>query len=178
MPSTGREQQRGGVLLELVLILPMLIFIAVLGVEFARQLRYTKIAMGLSKEAANLAYRECADIKTMVTTPCLQMVEAKMSRFADNIVPGATIRVAVSINDGVNTYERILPAAGPGCTAAGGLTALANVHQVAVCGRSRVPYNPLIRFLNRLLHFSFTAGRCNPGSATDERICFEDETVI
>jgi hypothetical protein len=174
------SREKGAVVFEMILIIPFIIFICALSIEFTRALRYMKIAMSLSKEAANIAYRECADVKTLVTTPCLPLVQAKMTRFAQlNILPGSTTYVAISvaINYNGSQYQASAPSVWPANSAGSQCGPIASkaaallasggaAHEVVVCAHSYVPYHTIIPFLHRLLGFNF---------AVDH---FSDDTII
>lgn len=54
------QAQTGVAILELALILPVLVFCVFAGLEFARALQKMEIAAALSREAASIAYRNCA----------------------------------------------------------------------------------------------------------------------
>ena len=93
-----KARQRGSVLLELVLLVPMMIIVAVCGVEFTRCLRYMKVAQGLSKEVANGVFRECASLRTLRMSSCIHDAQILMTDIAQRIAPGSHTHVTVYVS--------------------------------------------------------------------------------
>ena len=92
-----RRTYRGTVLLELLLLIPIMVIVAVCGVEFTRCMRYLKIAQALSKEAANTAFRECGSLRSLQMSNCLEMVESQMTPIA-KLMSGGPASVATNVS--------------------------------------------------------------------------------
>ena len=170
----GVKAQRGAVFVEALLVIPLLLLIVGATIEFSRALRLKKIVASLSKETANLVFRECADLKTLVTTPCLPMAQHNMQNFANQIVSGSVIAVRVEAPDiNGNSFDVTEPngtkkrdGSTPVCSTHGSGAAFSASREVTVCGYARIPYQPIVPFLKYLLGNVLNVSG------------FEDETVI
>ena len=62
MRENNSFRQRGHALIELIIVAPVLLSIAALGIEVSRFLRLNQVASILSQESANNTFRRCSDI--------------------------------------------------------------------------------------------------------------------
>lgn len=77
----AKYKRQGGVLLELVIIIPFILFLSFTGFELIRSLKYLNLAATLSREIANIAYRECDPNNTNMQT-CLDTYRQNLETYA------------------------------------------------------------------------------------------------
>ena len=98
--------ERGSVLIELVLIIPFTILVALLSLEVSRYLQLIQVATSISKEAASLAYRDCAGDPQPKLRHCLNLVRAHISGWSGGSFPDREIIVSVYEFDPIATQMR------------------------------------------------------------------------
>jgi Flp pilus assembly protein TadG len=77
-----RPAERGIALVEFALILPLLLALTLGVMELIHSTNVAKVASQLSREAANLALRQCTESASVVT--CLQSQQTLIQNFARN----------------------------------------------------------------------------------------------
>lgn len=86
----GREDERGGVLLEFGMVLPFLLLFLVGSIEFSRVLRAKEMMAAVGREATNQAFRQCgADTAPRACNAAISTADACLVR-----VHGAMIGLA------------------------------------------------------------------------------------
>ncbi len=110
----GDTRERGVALVELTFVLPLLVFLVLGALEFARLSRTIQLSTALGREAASWSYRTCADFdepegweaSAARTTECLQRITAGASAvpgmlslrmLADELEHGGDFTIIVSI---------------------------------------------------------------------------------
>jgi hypothetical protein len=78
-PIKSKSCERGIALVEFAIIVPVLFAIIFGGIELARALRVQKMVSTMSREVANIAFREC--------TPALEPVQACLENVVERVVP-------------------------------------------------------------------------------------------
>lgn len=164
----NRGSCSGHILLEATLIIPIIITIAFAGIEFTRSMRHAKIAMSLSREAANLVFRECSDRFSLNNTQCLRSKQLELDGFAESLVPGAEVIVTVYITQETKPGTSIalpeLRARQPQQPSANSNpqfvtrlnappTFLSDEHTVVIA-EAYVPYSPLISGISGFFRFN------------------------
>lgn len=107
------SQERAAALIEFMLVLPIMIIVIFLGIEFSRALYHMQLAASLSHQAANLAYRDCvgdpagnprtADQISEITGTenrkqierCLEARRQIVQGVANRMAPGSVITVSL-----------------------------------------------------------------------------------
>ena len=86
------KSQHGSVLFELTLVLPLIVFIAIASIDIAQALRASKAAAVLSRELANIAFRECSvDVDECQMTFSADGIFIDLKRAAEMVKEGAKI---------------------------------------------------------------------------------------
>ncbi len=112
-PAKNKDLSLGHVLVELLIVAPVLLMIPAGVLEYTRFLRYDQLAVSFSQEAANQAYRQCADwnavtqgettvafdevTSTRLTEECLDRVIQDVQPRMDQRIPGGRSRVILSV---------------------------------------------------------------------------------
>jgi len=156
--SRNKKSENGAALIESVFIIVFIILFAASVVEFVQAFRTLKFATNISREAANLAFRECSDPDYAARQGCLSTVQNQIQSFAERVV-GDT-KVIISLidvsggcqDDSVSTVgaEDDFPSAYLGDAACGALIGMDGDlvdHQVVVFAEVYVPYTPVIPFI-------------------------------
>lgn len=172
--SKMMKKQRGVAFIELLIIIPLILFLALVIVEYTRALRASKLAVTLSREAVNYLYRECADLAQIpaASSPtCLNQIRTDLQNFAHALVDGTQIEVAIYLNEpGTSTVTSFIepPSFVPQLTPTQ-INALATNHSVLAVSRSFVPYQPMIRFIPAYF-FNFQISANAQGGFSDETV--------
>lgn len=152
MTRKGRTAQRGSVLLELALALPVIILLSFLSIETARSLRYVQVAATLSREVASLAYRDCIGDQDQKLVFCLRRVRDEVLGYANNLVDDSELIVSMYTYDGTTaeratSYEAGVSSqynlSGTTITGLNDVNFLTN-QRIVVIGEVTVPYEPLV----------------------------------
>ena len=80
-----QTRDRGSIMIECILVFPLILLIAICSVEFTRCLRAIKIAQSLSREMASAVFRECASVRDLRNTTCLQDIQTQFNNMAVTI---------------------------------------------------------------------------------------------
>ncbi|HQH27547.1 MAG TPA: hypothetical protein PLP17_09150 [Oligoflexia bacterium] len=118
-------------MIELAIVMPLLIFLALVGYDIARALNTYQVALSLSKQIASAAYRECvvniADFQSShaalsgklndLFSPqeCLTVVRASLNPSVVNVSAAATYSISmVTYDAGTGGASLFLPSSGNG----------------------------------------------------------------
>jgi len=163
-----RIDEKGAVLIEFAIVWPIMFLIVFSGIEYSRSFRNMQMAASLSREAASVAYRDCAsDIPgDEHLSPCLIRVRNNIERLAENLNEGSKIVISVygidsgsmerlgispSIGNGLGTdldnlyfdYSRFSPTAS-GINGNIDVDANFDGHRRIVIAEAWVPFQPLL----------------------------------
>lgn len=176
-------------MIELVLLVPFMVIIAVCGVEFTRCLRHRKMAQALSKEIANTVFRECASLRTLQMSSCIQDARGLVQEMAVRIAPGSHVAVTAYVHSVMpgaaipglgtvfeahapdplhraglpnNCRRGILCANMPGALVNPSSWSLLRSHGVVVVGEAFVQYRPLMGPIASLFGYAARNDSNNP----------------
>ncbi len=107
MVSTNMKSTKGVAILELVIILPLLVLVVLVGIDYSRALQRMQIAAALSREAASIGYREFVADPAGDPTRSLQMDPAagNATTYWDEL--DAKVKNAQALIDLRNSTRRI-----------------------------------------------------------------------
>ena len=150
-------------MVEFAIVLPVLLAVAFVGLEFSRAMRVKQIAQTISRESASVAFRECSVRTGPRTTDCLNRIRADILNLL--AYPGATL--VLSMYDFNGTIRAFGPAGGSTRFTMGQLNTLGNPvgdlirsHRMIVVAEVEVPYATV------LPNLSFSLGSNNFYDAT------------
>ena len=98
------DSERGLAIIELALIMPLFVAVALVGLEISRALSYSQAAVSLSREAASRAFRKCGSdwsadtanaAKMLKVRNCLEKQEAALEQFANRAFPGTEVILTI-----------------------------------------------------------------------------------
>ncbi len=95
MPAPRFRGERGGALLELALLLPVLILIGYCAVEVSRAFQRFEAASTIAREAAKIGMKQCELRPVATVQDCINGVYATMATFATAALPGAEVAIQV-----------------------------------------------------------------------------------
>lgn len=118
-PKRQREPspETGTAILELAIVLPVLVLLALGAIEFSRALQHMQVAVAASRELASLVYRDCAadpagdpqasaPNQAEILHKINQHIDDVKANFTENLYPGTELRVALfRRNPTTNTYQ-------------------------------------------------------------------------
>ena len=94
-------RQRGAAIAELAITVALLLFFALAGLEFARSFKYLEAAAILSREAASIAFRDCAaETQVGVATTCYETVRARIEEAGQDLLGSASVVLTALRYDG------------------------------------------------------------------------------
>ncbi|MCB0323592.1 MAG: pilus assembly protein [Bdellovibrionales bacterium] len=94
--NTQSSCARGAIVAEFAIIVPLLLLVAIAGLEFSRSFKYTEVATMLAREGASIAYRMCsAERDVIAANQCLQTVRETVDDFGNNVFPGANVLLSM-----------------------------------------------------------------------------------
>lgn len=91
------RDERGIVLLELAIALPIFVLLFLFSSEYVRALQAQQSLAVLSREAANAAFRDCIELDDM--EECLDYVYENMTTSAQAVLPGAELLITIYTYD-------------------------------------------------------------------------------
>lgn len=162
-------KQHGSVLVEFILILPLVFLICLAAIDLSRAIRTFKIASTMSREVANMVFRECVTSDQAERSDCLNGVHGRIQGLATVLAPGSEVLVTLFISQpgrGILTETRTVgtrpfryadTAALDAPTGTNGLLRIGESaidpsiteRQAIVVGEAYVPFNPLVPIFYR-----------------------------
>ncbi len=100
---------RGAVLVEFAVILPLILVLVFAGSEFSRLIKVKQLVTTISREAANMAFRECV-MNEGATATCHTEMRNKLQTLARKKIPGTEVIISVynwdpEVDDEINTAD-------------------------------------------------------------------------
>lgn len=173
------QRLSGSVLVEFILIMPLAIVICLAAIDLSRAMRTFKIAATMSREIANIVYRECVTSDVAERNDCLNNAHQAVQNTATAIAAGSQVLVTLFIEqpDGAigpvtRSSDVAIPFKFPDTAS------LSNLHtpgtededealfipgkldlnesirerQAVVVGEAYVPFQPIVPFFSMLLN--------------------------
>jgi len=107
MINKPAKDESGAVMLEFALVFPIMLLIVFSGIEYSRCFRNMQMAASLSREAASVAYRDCAsDLPGDQLDHCIRTAREDIEKLASNLNEGSKIVISVYGRDS-GTMDRL-----------------------------------------------------------------------
>lgn len=90
-----KNTEKGLALLEFTMVLPFLLLMVMVAAEAGRAINTIESATQYSREAANLAYRQCLDLDRGSARFCLMSVQTTVQNYARRYAPDTKIELAI-----------------------------------------------------------------------------------
>lgn len=166
------QRVSGSVLVEFILIMPLAILICLAAIDLSRAMRTFKIAATMSREIANIVYRECVTSDVAERNDCLDNAFQSVQDTATDIANGSQVLVTLFIEQpdgsigpltrapgGIAVPFQFNSTADLDTTTGGGLRiGSGNIdssirdRQAVVVGEAYVPFQPIVPFFSMLLN--------------------------
>lgn len=165
---------KGSVLVELALILPIILVISLTVFEFTRAIHHLTIASSASKEFANIIKRDCPE-DPLLLGACLENQRLSFQQYLQSIVSGTELSITYLVPDSPRTAPNRNDATWKTLFSAGDLTksrlsqlmngnqlktdySKLDRHQSIVFSECYVPYSPILIFINSIFNLPFVSG--------------------
>lgn len=165
------QRLSGSVLVEFILIMPLAIVICLAAIDLSRAMRTFKIAATMSREIANIVYRECVTSDVAERNDCLNNAHQAVQNTATAIAAGSQVLVTLFIEqpDGAigpvtrssdvaipfkfpDTADLDVETGGALRIGGGAIDHSIRERQAVVVGEAYVPFTPIVPLFSLFLN--------------------------